>query len=321
MTSPITPAHEHLSLRLNAISYLAQNTNLFEFVAPDGAELPRFTPGAHLDVHLKDGQMTRQYSLVGHPADRKRYLIAVKRQRGGRGGSDFLHDACRVGDILRIGTPRNHFCLDESARHTIFIAGGIGVTPLVPMVRGLRAAGREWEFHYAVKDRGDAAFLDDLAGPGLNMYTSADSGGVRMDVGQIVRTAPPGSHLYCCGPTGMLDAFTQATAARPELQAHLERFSAGAAPAIVGGYTVRLAASNRSIPVQPGQSILDALRGHGVQVTSSCEQGICGACETRVLAGTPDHRDSLLSEGERAANNVMMICCSGSLSAELVLDL
>jgi ferredoxin-NADP reductase len=309
-----------IPMRLTAIRFAAAGINLFEFTPLDGGVLPAFTAGAHVDLHLPAG-LVRQYSLCNPQQERHRYLVGVKRDLNSRGGSRYLHDELRVGAVLQVGEPRNHFALHEEAAHSVLVAGGIGITPIACMVTQLKALGRPWELHYSVRQREEAAFLDQLAGPGLHLHVDAEHGGAPLALGGIVAAAPAGTHLYCCGPGPMLDAFEAAAARRPSAEVHVERFAPVQAAAVAGGFTVRLARTGGSVYVGPGHSILDALRAGGIQVQASCEQGICGTCETRVLGGTPDHRDSLLSDDEKRANNVMMVCCSGSKDDVLVLDL
>jgi vanillate O-demethylase ferredoxin subunit len=205
----------------------------------------------------------------------------------------------------------------------VLIAGGIGVTPIVAMAERLAALGRDWSMTYAVRRPDEAAFTERLTrhGARVRLHVDAAHGGRPLDVAALVAAAPADAQLYCCGPAPMLDAFESAAAARPRERVHVERFTAAAAPATAGGFLVELARSGRRVSVSPGQTIVEALRTLGVDVAVSCAQGICGTCETRVLAGVPDHRDSLLSDAERAANDVMMICCSGSRTATLTLDL
>ena len=309
------------ALRLTAITYAAEQVHLYEFRPVSGTSVPAFTAGAHVDLHLPNG-LVRQYSIANAQDERHRYVLGVKRDAAGRGGSRFLHDELRVGTVLEVGGPRNNFPLVEAASHSVLIAGGIGVTPIVSMIARLRSLGRPWELHYAVRRRSEAAFLDELlAGDGrVRLHVDEEQGGV-LDVARIVGTAPEQAHLYCCGPTPLLEAFTAAISSRPAERVHLEYFSSSIAPAVESGFIVELARSKLRIEIPPGQTILDTLRARGLKVQSSCEQGICGSCETRVLAGEPDHRDLLLSDAEKATNEVMMICCSGSRSAVLVLDL
>lgn len=315
-----------LQLRVKSLHLVARDTHLIELGAPDGATLPDYVPGAHIDVHLPGG-LVRQYSLAAPAGSRKSYLICVKRDASSRGGSRWLVEQLRLGQALSVGLPRNHFVLNEGQHSSVLIAGGIGITPIACMALRLNQLGRPFALHFGVRERVDAAFTDPsgplrLPADALSLHVDAERGGV-MDVAAIVRAAPPTAHLYCCGPTPMLDAFEVAAnaAGHDSSRIHLERFSAQVDAAVTGGFTVELARSARALRVAPGQTILEALRSAGLSVQSSCEQGICGACETRVLSGRPDHRDMLLSPQEKAANQVMMICCSGSLDGTLVLDL
>lgn len=314
------------ALRVEAIRRVAADIHLIELVAPDGGELPAFEAGAHLDLVLGNG-MVRPYSLANNPAERHRYLLGVKLERQGRGGSRWLHEQLRVGQTVDVGLPRQQFGLVEDAGHSILLAGGIGITPIAAMVARLETLGRRWTLHYAVRSLADAAFVQPggdvvLAGAHgqLHLHVDAQAGAV-LDVARIVREAEPSDRLYCCGPAPMLEAFEQAARAHAPDRFHLERFAGVSTPSGGRGYAVELARSARTLTVAPGQSLLQALRDAGIAVNVSCEQGICGACETRVLAGQPEHRDSLLSEAEKARNDVMMICCSGSLGERLVLDL
>lgn len=307
-------------MRLNAIRYAATGINLYEFTPLAGGTLPGFTAGAHVDLHLPNGQV-RQYSLCNPEGETQRYVIGVKRDANGRGGSRWVHDELRAGAVVHLGAPRNNFELHDDAPHTVLVAGGIGITPIVCMVEKLRRFGRSWELHYSVRKRDEAAFVSVLRGDGMHLHVDTEHGGAPLAVATIVAGAPTGSHLYCCGPGPMLDAFEAAAAGRPTDHVHVERFTAVMEAAASGGFTVKLARTGGSVYVTQGQSILDALRSKGIAIQASCEQGICGTCETRVLAGTPDHRDSLLSDDEKKANNVMMVCCSGSKEQILVLDL
>jgi ferredoxin-NADP reductase len=309
-----------LRTRLTAIRYAAEGIHLYEFSALDGAALPPFTAGAHVDLHLPNG-LVRQYSLCNAPQETHRYVVGIKRDPASRGGSSYVHEQLKVGAVLQLGVPRNHFALHEEAAHSVLIAGGIGVTPIACMAQRLHATGASFEVHYSVRRREEAAFLDVIPSGRLHLHVDAEHGNAPLPLAAIVARAPAGAHLYCCGPTPMLDAFEAAAAGRPGGHVHLERFSAAAPVAAEGGFTVQLARAGRSVFVAKGCTILDTLRQEGVDVQASCEQGICGSCETRVLSGRPDHRDSLLSEDERKSNQVMMVCCSGSKDPVLVLDL
>lgn len=309
-----------LRARLTAICYAAEGIHLYEFRAPDGGVLPPFTAGAHIDLHLPNG-LVRQYSLCNTQQERHRYVVGIKRDPGSRGGSRYVHEQLKVGTIMEVSAPRNHFALHEEAQHAVLVAGGIGVTPIACMAQRLQAMGTSFEVHYSVRKRDEAAFLDVLPASALHLHVDAEHGNAPLPLADIVARAPAEAHLYCCGPAPMLGAFEKACAGRPSGHVHLERFSAAAPVAAEGGFTVRLARSGRSVFVGKGCTILDTLRQQGVSVQASCEQGICGSCETRVLSGRPDHRDSLLSDDEKAANQVMMVCCSGSKDPILVLDL
>jgi ferredoxin-NADP reductase len=311
-----------IDMRLTAIIYGGEGTNLFEFRTLDGSDVPPFTAGAHVDVNLPNGTI-RQYSIASPQSDRSHYLLGVKLEENGRGGSRFLHEQVRVGSVLKIGLPRNHFALNESATSSILIAGGIGVTPILCMVDRLRTLGRDFQLHYAVRTRAEALLAQiDEDDERIRLHIDTEQDGRFLDIAATVAAAPVDAELYCCGPAPMLDAFEQACAARSPGRVHVERFSApDNLVAADGTYTVELAKSKRSITVQAGQTLLQALQAAGLTVKVSCEQGICGTCETRVLAGTPDHRDMILSDEEKASNQTMMVCCSGSLGPTLVLDL
>ncbi|WP_326541567.1 PDR/VanB family oxidoreductase [Pseudorhodoferax sp.] len=312
---------ETIAVRVEAVRREAQDVHSYELRRPDGAPLPPFAAGAHIDLHLPGG-LVRSYSLTNAQTERQRYVVAVARDAGGRGGSRCVHERLHVGALLRIGPPRNLFPLHEDAGHSVLIAGGIGITPLRAMQARLAQLGRPWELHYASRTRASAAFADELQALGapVHLYFSDTASG-RIDLARTVQAAPAGAHFYCCGPQTMLQAFETATAALPAERVHLERFAAQQAPALDGGFVVELARSGRRLPVAPGTTILDTLLAHGVDAPYSCMQGICGACETRVLDGLPEHRDSVLGEAERAGNRTMMVCCSGARSPVLRLDL
>jgi len=313
-------------VRVRRISYEAENINSYELVLPEGGDLAPFTAGSHIDLHLPNG-MIRSYSLVNEQSERHRYVIAVNRDASSRGGSSFVHDTIKAGDIVTISAPRNNFALHEEAEYSVLIAGGIGITPLMSMIRRLETLARPWKLFYAARTRRAAAFLAEFDAirpeARLNLHVDFDDerAGRMFDLAAIVANAPAHAHLYCCGPVPMLEAFEKATAGRPTGHVHVEYFQAKEAPALDGGFEVRLARSNRTITVEPGKRILDALLDAGVSANYSCSEGVCGTCETRVIEGIPDHRDQFLSPEERAANKTIMICCSGSKSGTLVLDL
>ncbi|MBO9650413.1 MAG: oxidoreductase [Variovorax sp.] len=311
-------------LLLRQLRREAEGIVSYEFVSASGAPLPAFTAGAHIDLQLP-GDLQRSYSLVNDPSERHRYVIAVDRAAESRGGSAWMHGTPRPGDGFASSVPVNDFPLYEDAPLSIFIAGGIGITPFMAMAARLNALGRAWRLHYAVRSRQRAAYVQELnaldhSGAAVNLHcTSEDK--ERPDIAAIVREAPAESHLYCCGPNGMLDAFGSACSGLPPHRVHLERFSASQTAATDGGYEVRLARSGKTLNVEAGRTLLDTLLDAGVTVQYSCSQGICGTCCTPVLEGRPDHRDDYLTHEEKAANQAMMVCCSGSLSPRLVLDI
>jgi tetrachlorobenzoquinone reductase len=315
-----------MQVRVKRITYEAENINSYELVAPRGGDLAPFTAGSHLDIHLSNG-MIRSYSLVNELHEQRRYVIAVNRDPASRGGSKFIHDNLRVGDIITISHPRNNFALHEDAPHSVLIAGGIGITPLLSMIRRLEVLGRSWELYYAARTRFSAAFLEELntlrPNVHLNLHVNFDQepAGRMLDLNAILNGVPSDAHIYCCGPVPMLEAFEAATAGRAPSHIHVEYFKAKEKPAADGGFEVKLARANRTISVQPGKTILDALLDAGVTANYACAEGVCGTCETKVIEGIPDHRDLFLSKEEQAENKTMMICCSGSKSNTLVLDL
>jgi tetrachlorobenzoquinone reductase len=311
----------------------AEGINAFELLPLPGAVLPPFTAGAHVTVEMND-ELSRSYSLVNPQDETRRYVIAVSKDAASRGGALFMHNTVRVGDRLRVSVPQNNFRLNEAARRSVFIAGGIGITPLWCMAQRLQAIGAEWELHYAARRRSAAAFLDEMAAlprdvkARIHFHFDEELDGKKLDVAAIVAAASrseadPGrsapSHIYCCGPLPMLRAFEAASVSRPPDTVHVEYFATPeeAAP---GGFTVELARSGRTIRIPDASSILEELVKRGIDVPYSCKEGTCGTCEVRVLAGVPDHRDVVLSETERKSNSKMMICCSGSLSESLILD-
>jgi tetrachlorobenzoquinone reductase len=310
-----------LSVRLTAIRYAARDTNIYELTNVAGAALPAYAPGAHIDLHLPNG-IVRQYSLLEPEPRPESYTIAVKRDPASRGGSRCVHEELRVGQTLTISAPRNNFPLVENASHVILLAGGIGITPIWCMVQRLHKLGCSWELHYACRSRADMAFLQSLNDMGpVRFHFDDESEGRVLDVATLVAAAPRDAHLYCCGPTPMLQAFEQATASWPRAQIHVEYFTPKAEAAKKGGFVVELARSGQEFVIPEGESILQVLLAAGVDVDYSCELGICGACEQRVLAGTPEHHDAILSEEEQATNTKVMICCAGCKSERLVLDL
>lgn len=312
---------------MRTTTYEALNVLSFELVPLHPATtLPAFTAGAHIDVHMPGG-LLRSYSLMNDPKENHRYCIGVNLDAKSRGGSRYMHEQLRVGAVLTISAPRNMFALEESSPFNVFIAGGIGITPMLSMIARSHTLGTPWRLHYAARTRQHAGFLDQLSAyqnqPGADVQLNLDQepGGKLLDLSSVISAMPEGAHVYACGPTSMLEAYEKTTANLPTERVHREYFAAKESAASDGCYTVTLARSHRTLQISPGQTLLEGLLAIGAEPTYSCQQGICGTCEVKVLEGTPDHRDMVLNDAEKAANNRMMVCCSGSLSPRLVLDL
>ena len=319
---------ETIEVLVKSVTNEADGINSWEFRRLDGAALAPFTAGSHIDLHLANG-MVRSYSLCNSQDDQHRYVVAINNDPASRGGSRFVHDQLKAGDRIGIAGPRNHFPLTEDAAHTVLFAGGIGITPIWSMIQRLETLGRSWELYYSTRVSGMCAFKDQLAAleaskPGrVHFNFDHEPGGKVTDLNAIIAGLPRDAHLYCCGPVPMLQAFEAAAHAAnwPAHNVHVEYFAPKEEAALEGGFMVELSQSGRNIEIPAGQSILETLLDAGINVPYSCMQGVCGTCEVKVLAGTPDHRDSVLSEEEQAANDIMMVCCSGSKSPKLVLDL
>ena len=294
----------------------------------DGQLLPPFSAGAHVDIHLPGG-LQRSYSLVNDPAERHRYVFAVLREPSSRGGSRAVHDQLRIGMPLNLSEPRNSFSLNEDATHTVLVSGGIGITPLLCMARRLRSLARSFEIVFCARSRRVAAFIDEVAALAVPVHWHFDDeAGAPPDLRALLAARPgdgaASTHYYACGPALMLDSFVAVCSELGYVHAHIERFAAAEPVEHIGsdrGFTVELHRSGLSFDIAPGQSILTILLDAGVQTSFSCQDGFCGSCETTVLEGEPEHRDSVLSEAERAAGKTMMICVSGCRGDKLVIDL
>ncbi|MGW2952107.1 PDR/VanB family oxidoreductase [Streptomyces eurythermus] len=288
----------------------------------DDAPLPAWTPGAHIDLVLAP-DLVRQYSLCSSPEDSRVWRVAVLREEDGRGGSLHVHDKLSEGDPVRVRGPRNHFPL-EGAEKYLFIAGGIGITPIVPMLERAERQGRAWELVYGGRTLASMAFRDALVTRyGERVRVRPEDVYGLLDLDTLLGTPRPGTLVYCCGPEPLLEAVEQRCADWPAGTLHVERFTPRdpQAPVRDGAFEVELARSGITVTVPPGESVLRAVEEAGVQVLSSCREGTCGTCETTVLEGTVDHRDSLLTPAEREAHDTMMICVSRAACPRLVLDL
>jgi vanillate O-demethylase ferredoxin subunit len=299
----------------------------FELVAPDGGPLPAFTAGAHIDVHVPGGKV-RQYSLCNDPAERDRYIIAVLDVPDSRGGSRAMHELVHAGATLTISAPKNHFELAPHARRSLLLAGGIGVTPILCMAESLQRAGADFALHYCSRSPARTAFrrriLQSPFADRAQFHFDDGADDQKLDLAALLKHPEPGTHLYVCGPRGFMDAVLATARARgwPGAQLHYEFFAADVGPRDSdGSFEVRLARSARSLRVARDQTVVEAVAAAGVAIPTSCEQGVCGTCLTRVLDGQPDHRDMYLTDEEQQRNDCFLPCCSRAKSATLVLDL
>lgn len=316
-----------MQVRLRSITREAEGINAYEFVDPAGAALPPFSAGSHIDVHVGPN-LLRHYSLCNDPRERHRYVIGVLNVAGGRGGSKAMHENVRVGDLMTISAPRNNFPLAEDASRHLLLAGGIGITPMMAMVETLSAHGADFRLLYCSRSAKLTAFRDRLTphteGDRVAFHHDEGDPARGLDVVAALREHEPGTHLYCCGPKGLMAAVQAASAHWPAGTVHFEFFSAPlAAPAAardagLDTFQVRLASSGATYTVPPEKSIVQVLRDNDVEVETSCEAGICGTCRTRYLEGAPEHRDLVLSDEEH--EEFVLICCARSRTELLVLD-
>lgn len=316
-----------LDVVVHAVTPVAEGIRSFDLRRPDGSDLPPFTAGSHIDVHLPNG-LVRCYSLVNSQAERHRYVLGVSLDRNSSGGSAYMFENDLTGQALKIGAPRNNFALVEDADLVVLIGGGIGITPLHSMIARLEELGKDWQLHYGVRDRASAAFREEFealeaAKPGRVHFNFDLEDGHFLDVAKVVKEAPSGAHLYCCGPAPMLELYKTAAEGRAPGTVHLEYF---AAPddAVIGSdesFTVVLKSTGQEFEIPAGESILGVLLDNGVSAPYSCGEGECASCLVEVLEGVPDHRDYVLGEKERAENKLMTICVSGSKTKRLVLNL
>jgi vanillate O-demethylase ferredoxin subunit len=310
-----------LRLRIKSAIWEAPDIVSYDLRSVEGATLPPFTAGAHIDLTLGNG-LIRSYSLVNSQLERHRYMIAVQKDRASRGGSKWVHENLRVGDVVTVAAPRNNFALNEAAERSIFIAGGIGITPILSMIERMTTLSKQWELIYCSRSRDSAAFFEALEKRSEVWFNfDQEPGGRVLDVNAVVKNSPANAHFYCCGPLPMLASFEEATKGLPRERVHVEYFTAKEPPALAGGLKVVLAKSGCELIVPPGKTILDTLLDAGKDIPYSCREGVCGTCETKVLEGVPDHRDVILTKEEHASNQTMMICCSGAKTDKLVLDL
>lgn len=326
--APSVEMGRHLNLCVAKISRLTDDVITIDLRRSDDLKrelLPPFEPGAHLDIVLPNG-IRRSYSITSFPDELDRYTIAVKYQKSGRGGSRFIHESLKVGDLCLAAPPRSSFRIDGKALGHLFIAGGIGITPFVGMIRQVESEGRRWQLAYAFSEQAPP-FLEEIkqlageAGDKVALYGGGRSNGNGMDVRKLASGLSVGWSVYCCGPEGLLNEFVAATKALDPNRVHLEQFCNTTEVLPDEGFVVELARSGKEISIQPEESILDALEMEGIDVPWGCREGLCGTCEVAVISGTPRHYDRVLSEEQKRCNKSVIVCCSRSVTQRLVLDL
>lgn len=318
--SPTPTALRQDELRVAAIRRDADGVVRLTLAKDDGTRLPDWAPGAHIDVILPNG-LTRQYSLCGDRWDATSYTIGVRREELGRGGSHYIHDTLTVGDVVKFGGPRNNFRLNPAEKY-VFIAGGIGITPIIPMIDQAIRVGVDWSLLYVGRSRASMGFLSELAEHGDRVTVVSTAESARPDIEAFVAENSTAA-LYACGPDSLIEALERAVQKKTGCRLRTERFSAAAVdtPVRTVPFIVRLAKSGREVSVGPTVAVTSALRAAGIEILTSCNEGICGTCETTVISGRIDHRDSVLDPDERQRGTCMLPCVSRAIDDELVLDL
>jgi ferredoxin-NADP reductase len=319
MAHTVESSHLETDVIVEAINRESSGVVSLTLVAADGAPLPRWQPGAHVDLVLPDG-MIRQFSLCGPPGVAT-WRLGVLRETAGRGGSAYIHDRVQVGDRLHSRGPRNNFPLVDAPAY-LFIAGGIGVTPMLAMLRSVHARDASWRFVYGGRTRAAMAFVDEVVAHGDAVVLWPEDERGLLPLADELRELGPDTAVYCCGPEPLIAAVEKMCAELGRPAPHVERFTAKAQEGEGTAdreFTVVLNSGER-YEVPAGKTIIEVLEANGLEVESSCQEGVCGTCETRIIAGTVDHRDSLLSDDEKAENEFMMICVSRATSEELILD-
>lgn len=315
-----------LKLRVRSVTYEAEGILSYELVDPSGRALPRFEAGAHIDVKIPGG-LSRRYSLCNAPEEVNCFRIAVLNAPGGRGGSKAMHEKVRAGDWIEVSEPYNFFPLQATARHSVLLAGGIGITPILAMMETLAARGESFEMHYCTRDESRTAFRHRLGGAAasqVRVHHDEGDPAKGLNIAALLAQHEDGKHVYFCGPTGFMSAIRDATAHWPSDAVHFEYFAAepaqpSAASLQAGASELHLTRSNKVVPIEAGQTMLDALRNAGIACESSCEAGVCGACKTAYTAGTPEHNDYLLGDDER--DSQVLLCCARVAQGPLVLEM
>ncbi|ANC04041.1 ferredoxin [Pseudomonas putida] len=315
-------SEREFEVSISHVEKVAEGVLRFSLTHPQGQELPSWEAGAHIDVGLSiNGKgTTRQYSLCSRPSNRSAWQIAVRLSEEGRGGSAHIHQAFAVGNRIKVSQPRNHFPL-IAARRYLFIAGGIGITPILPMIAEVHSEGCEWRLVYCGRKAASMPFTQALSaqyGDHVVFHESAKDG--RLDLATVIAWADADTVIYSCGPASMLDGIDTQCASWAPGRVHYERFAAQEVEAENGAFEVEFARSGITVEVPADKTILEVAEENGIDIDSSCQEGVCGACETRILSGSPDHRDTVLSAKERAAGRSMMVCVSRCCSSRLVLD-
>lgn len=315
-----------IQVRVARVADQTGRIRTYELVRPDGSSLPPFTAGSHVSIRLPSG-LIRHYSIANNSSETHRYVLGIQLDANSQGGSSYIHESIREGDTLFIGTPVNNFGLHNGAVRTILIAGGIGITPIISMAHQLDDSGGAFELYYLTRSMAETAFREDIgAAKFVDKVTFHHDEGMpdkQFDVRSLLRGVRQDTHIYCCGPAGLMAAVKNASAHWPAEQVHFEYFS-NTTPLDAQGdqpFQVALARTGLTLTVHPGETILQVLLRNNVDVAYSCEEGTCGTCVTKVLNGIPDHRDVVLDAAERTSNRVITVCCSRSISSSLVLDL
>jgi len=315
------------TLRVARKSVEAIDICSFELVDEAAASLPPFAAGAHINVAVTS-DLVRQYSLCNHPSDRHRYQIAVLRDKSSRGGSVAMHDTIHEGDLVQVSAPLNHFPLAAEASHSILLAGGIGITPILCMSERLEHAGASFELHYCSRSQAHMAFRERIERASFanraSLYFDDAHSGQMINLDAILAAPNPRTHVYVCGPPGFID-WALRTAEKvgwPESNVHREFFKAELHPTLESGaFHIKLSSTGETVVVAPNESVIQALTRVGIDIPTSCEQGVCGTCITRVLEGVPEHRDLFMMDAEHAANDQFTPCCSRAKTSLLVLDI
>ena len=325
-------SNNHILVKVAVKEQLTEDVVGLTLVSVSGEQLPAWQPGAHIEMVLDtctdasgkadpENAMLRQYSLCSDQNDRSQWQVAVLREEGGRGGSLFIHNHLQQGDIIKVSEPRNHFPFKPREK-CLFIAGGIGITPMLPMIQQANAEGIDWRLVYLSRERNRMSCLEKLTGYDQSRITlNGDKEDGYIDLPALLSHCDSDTSVYSCGPKPLLDALEEQAAQQSDWSLDIERFSAGPIDSSGGAFDVVINSTGQRIRIPEGESVLTVLRESGIKIPTSCGDGVCGSCETGVLSGIPDHRDAILSEEERADNDYMMLCVSRALSEELILDL